>query len=200
LLLGNDFDEPIRELLPPFFDTALQIVKKLVDPGIDGDPLCDKPYLFGPLLSSANVMRVGDAKGAFEGNDEEVLEEGAEGAEAKTLREKAGMPGEPGPRQKWFLKKQTREEFIFEKDVRYEFDFFNGYLDFNGKGWPTGANEPFILTSETRICVETANGHIFRCLAIYRRLQDPAIEVSRSMNVKIARNIDAKIHCTPDMC
>src|ERR1700761_6991884 len=59
LLLGNDFDAPIRHQLPPFFGTALQFVKKWIDPGLDGDPYADKPYLFGPLLSSANALRIG---------------------------------------------------------------------------------------------------------------------------------------------
>lgn len=133
LLLGNDFDEPIRELLPPFFGTALQVVKQVVDPGIDGDPYGEKPYLFGPLLSSVNVMRIANVANKFDGKDDEVLEEGADGSEAEALREKAGMPGKAGPRQKWFLDEKRRKDFTFEKEKRYEFDFFNGYLDFNGK-------------------------------------------------------------------
>ena len=133
LLLGNDFDEPIRELLPPFFGSALQVVKRLVDPGIDGDPYGEKPYLFGPLVSSVNVMHMGDAATRFEGKDDEVLEEGADGPEAEAIRDDVGMPSESGTRQKWFLDEKRRKEFTFRKEKRYEFDFFNGYLDFNGK-------------------------------------------------------------------
>jgi Protein of unknown function (DUF1769) len=129
LLLGNDFDEPIRDLLPPFFGTGLQIVKRLIDPGIDGDPHGDKPYLFGPLLSSANVMRIG---GELPAGDEDVLAEGAEGDDAEEERSKLEIPSEAAARQKWFLDEHKRKEFIFEKGTPYDFDFFNGYLDFNG--------------------------------------------------------------------
>jgi uncharacterized protein DUF1769 len=130
VLLGNDFDHPIRELLPPFFGTALQVVKRVVDPGIDGDPYAEKPYLYGPLLSSANVMRIGEVNSTVKLKDD-VFDEGAEGS-GKDVREKAELPSSAGARQKWFLDEARRKEFVFEKGRTYEFDFFNGYLDFNG--------------------------------------------------------------------
>ncbi|ERT00524.1 hypothetical protein HMPREF1624_03897 [Sporothrix schenckii ATCC 58251] len=53
---GNDFDEPLRDRLPPGFGAALRIVKWWIDPGLEGDPYADKPYLYGPALSSFNQV------------------------------------------------------------------------------------------------------------------------------------------------
>lgn len=58
LQFGNDFDHPIRDRLPPGFSYAMKIVKWWIDPGLDGDPYADSPYLFGPALSSFNHVRV----------------------------------------------------------------------------------------------------------------------------------------------
>jgi hypothetical protein len=160
LLLGNDFDQPIRELLPPFFGTALQVVKRVVDPGIDGDPYGEKPYLYGPLLSSANVMRIGnvDSKRHFE---QDIIQEDAEG-DGKEVREKLGIPSSPGARQKWFLDESRRKEFVFEKGRKYEFDFFNGYLDFNGK---TNMNKQIaILTLNVDFALKLPMGISFNVL------------------------------------
>ncbi|KAI9848767.1 MAG: hypothetical protein M1830_007272, partial [Pleopsidium flavum] len=56
LVFGNDFDHPIRDRLPPGFNTALKIVKWAIDPGLDGDVYADRPHLYGPALSSLNVV------------------------------------------------------------------------------------------------------------------------------------------------
>lgn len=58
LQFGNDFDHPIRDRLPPGFSYAMKIVKWWIDPGLDGDPYADSPYLFGPALSSFNHIHV----------------------------------------------------------------------------------------------------------------------------------------------
>ncbi|KIW84518.1 hypothetical protein Z517_03768 [Fonsecaea pedrosoi CBS 271.37] len=60
LVFGNDFDRPIRDRLPPGFNQAFRIVKWWIDPGLDGDVYADKPFLYGPALSSWNVLRIGD--------------------------------------------------------------------------------------------------------------------------------------------
>jgi hypothetical protein len=145
LLLGNDFDAPIRALLPPGFGAALHLVKTLVDPGLEGDPYADRPYLYGPLVSSANVMRVGAMAGSEGGEGSEGgarwggasmeldLREGADGEEAERLRRKVGVPDEASARMKWFLDVENRRRFTLEAGRTYEFDFFNGYLDFNGE-------------------------------------------------------------------
>jgi hypothetical protein len=63
LVFGNDFDHPIRDRLPPGFSMAFRIVKWMIDPGLEGDPYADEPWLYGPVLSSVNILRVGASKG-----------------------------------------------------------------------------------------------------------------------------------------
>lgn len=66
LVFGNDFDNPIRDRLPPGFSTALRIVRWMIDPGLYGNAYIDKPYLYGPALSSLNCLRICGRPGAFE--------------------------------------------------------------------------------------------------------------------------------------
>lgn len=130
-MLGNDFDKPIKQYLPPFFSTGLNIVKTVIDPGLDGDPYADEPHLYGPLASSVNVMRIGSKDGkAVDGSV--VLEEGADG-DGDKIRSEANLPAKGSARQSYFLQKPHRDEFKFEQGRAYSFDFFNGYLDFNGR-------------------------------------------------------------------
>jgi hypothetical protein len=140
LVLGNDFDQPIRDQLPPFFGKALQFVKSWIDPGLDGDPYADKPYLFGPLLSSANVLSIGttsgDGRGEDPANDVHVIEEGDEADDGKQIRDQLNIPHDGAGRQKFFLTEDNRKQFQFEQGRQYELDFFNGYLDFNGRSLP----------------------------------------------------------------
>jgi hypothetical protein len=135
--LGNDFDAPVRALLPPGFAAALRAVSSLVDPGLRGDPYADRPYLYGPLVSSANVMRVGNAAVSGEegvkGSMELDLMEGAEGEEAEGVRRGAGVPEEAAARRKWFLDEEKRKAFTFEEGRTYDFDFGNSFLNFNGE-------------------------------------------------------------------
>ncbi|WYZ43815.1 hypothetical protein EsH8_VII_000251 [Colletotrichum jinshuiense] len=128
LQFGNDFDHPIRDRLPPGFNTALNIVKWWIDPGLDGDAYADVPHLYGPALSSFNTIHVGpgvqdDQKGGLwfdEGGDEAGLE----------ARENIGAPATSKERMKWALRKESKEQWLFEYGKTYGMDFFNPYLDF----------------------------------------------------------------------
>ena len=128
LQFGNDFDHPIRDRLPPGFNTAMNIVKWWIDPGLDGDAYADRPHLYGPALSSFNAMNVGpgefdEAKGGLwveEGGDEEGAKD----------REEVGMPATGKARMKWALGAGKKEAWRFEYERTYSFDFFNPYLDF----------------------------------------------------------------------
>lgn len=155
LVFGNDFDHPIRDRLPPGFGYAFNYVKSWIDPGLDGDPMSDEPWLYGPLLSSVNVLRIGgqrDEKGGgqpeekaerkkehegehaqIEKDDEEVdvVEEGASDTSGEEVREQLGLPDDSKSRMKFFLDEMKRKEFEFEQGRCYSCDFFNGYLDFN---------------------------------------------------------------------
>ncbi|PSN63302.1 DUF1769-domain-containing protein [Corynespora cassiicola Philippines] len=152
LVFGNDFDHPIRDRLPPLFDKAFGIVKWWIDPGLEGDVYGDEPYLYGPLLSSINVLRVG-SKGGAEADEvpaeerEEgtvaVYEEGAEG-NGEDVRAEKGVPGTSAQRQKFFLTEANRKDFVFEAGREYKCDFFNPYLDFNEFALKLGYGLPAI--------------------------------------------------------
>jgi hypothetical protein len=137
-VFGNDFDHPIRDRLPPLFDKAFGIVKWWIDPGLDGDVYADEPYLYGALLSSINILRIGSKENGAEGNVESsgsdgelvVYEEGAD-ADGAEVRKAKGIPDKAGARQKFFLNEQHRKDFVFEAGREYKCDFFNPYLDFN---------------------------------------------------------------------
>ncbi|KAG8666492.1 hypothetical protein FPOAC2_11606 [Fusarium poae] len=129
LQFGNDFDHPIRDRLPPGFNTAMGIVRWWIDPGLDGDAYADKPYLYGPALSSFNTIHVGkgdfdEEKGGLwfeEGGDEDGLE----------AREEVGAPLTNKARMKWALRADSKEKWVFEYGQTYGFDFFNPYLNFS---------------------------------------------------------------------
>lgn len=144
LVFGNDFDRPIKDRLPPGFNQAFKIVKWWIDPGLDGDVYADKPYLYGPALSSWNVLRIGDKvieKPETAGREawklpnaeswhETVIEEGGEGTGADVYAE-ASIPADSAGRKKYFLTEANRDKFTFEAGRLYQADFGNGYLDFN---------------------------------------------------------------------
>jgi hypothetical protein len=151
LVFGNDFAHPIRDRLPPLFDKAFSIVKWWIDPGLDGDVYGDEPYLYGPLLSSINVLRIGSKdvstlENKVESSGEEpavVYEEGAEG-DGVPVREQLGIPSVVAQRQKHFLNEQNRQKFEFEAGREYKCDFFNPYLDFNEFALKLGYGMPAI--------------------------------------------------------
>ena len=133
LIWGNDFDHPVRDRLPPGFNTAFKIVKDFIDPGLECDAYADEPWLYGPALSCWFGLRIGDNTNngkipeAPEAKD--VLHEGGDGSGAE-MRTKLGVPENNEKRRKFFLSRAHREAFVFEKDRLYGFDFFNPYLDF----------------------------------------------------------------------
>lgn len=131
LLFGNDFDKPIKDRLPPGFNAALKAVKWFIDPGIDGDVYAEKPYLFGPLLSSINVLNIGDqgASSASETQDQTYSEGGSQ--DGNKIREDLSIPSGSSQRMKYFLTEEKRKQFTFEPGREYRCDFFNPYLDFN---------------------------------------------------------------------
>lgn len=134
LLFGHDFDRPIRDRIPPGFNTALRLVKWSIDPSIDGDAYADKPYLFSPALASWNQFRVGKKckkEDEVPRLNEVVVEEGGEEG-GEEVREKEGIPGESSERMKYFQGEEERKGFVFEEGRVYSVGFGNPYLAFNG--------------------------------------------------------------------
>jgi hypothetical protein len=142
IVIGNNFDHPIRDKLPPGFNQAFKIATWFIDPGLYGDVQADEPYLYGPLLSSINTLRIGpkddkDQEKVEEkraNDDMQVIEEGADG-DGEEVRDALKMPKEGPARQKFFLTENNLKAFTFEKGREYSNDFFNPYLDFNGMAW-----------------------------------------------------------------
>ncbi|KAK4561395.1 hypothetical protein LTR86_004712 [Recurvomyces mirabilis] len=112
---GNDFDHPIKNKLPPGFNTAFKIVKEFIDPGLECDAYADEPWLYGPSLSCWFAFRVGDQVGQQADFPEpEVVKEGGDG-EGQDVRHKIGLPETGDKRRKHFLSAPHREAFTFEK-------------------------------------------------------------------------------------
>lgn len=126
-------DHPVRDRLPPGFNTAFKIVKEFIDPGLQCDAYADEPWLYGPSLSCWFAFRLGEK--VEEGQDfpapgeENVTREGADGS-GQEERERLGLPENNEKRRKYFLDAKHREGFVFQKGRCYEADFFNPYLDF----------------------------------------------------------------------
>ncbi|KAH7078733.1 hypothetical protein BKA63DRAFT_408937 [Paraphoma chrysanthemicola] len=147
LVFGNDFEHPIRDRLPPLFDKAFGIVKWWIDPGLDGDVYGDEPYLYGALLSSINVLRIGQKgkqdKTEVEDDEPVVYEEGAFG-DGEQVRKEHNLPATAAARQKHFLNEQNRKNYVFEAGREHQCDFFNPYLDFNEFALKIGYGLPAI--------------------------------------------------------
>ncbi|KAK5109877.1 hypothetical protein LTR62_006484 [Meristemomyces frigidus] len=130
---GNDFDHPVRNKLPPGFNTAFKIVKEFIDPGLECDAYADKPWLYGPSLSCWFAFRIGDKVGESADfpapGKEEVVKEGGDG-QGNDMRHELGLPETSEKRRKYFLSAPHREAFVFEKDRVYLADFYNPYIDF----------------------------------------------------------------------
>lgn len=130
---GNDFDHPVRDRLPPGFNTAFKIVKEFIDPGLQCDAYADEPWLYGPSLSCWFAFRIGDnvprGKDFPAPSEQEVMTDGADGSGA-AVRQKHGIPDNNEKRRKFFLDAKHREDFVFEKGRCYQADFYNPYIDF----------------------------------------------------------------------
>ncbi|KAK3658038.1 hypothetical protein LTR56_000754 [Elasticomyces elasticus] len=130
---GNDFDHPVRNKLPPGFNTAFKIVKEFIDPGLSCDAYADEPWLYGPSLSCWFAFRIGDKieQGAdFPGpDDHNAMKEGGDGS-GQAIRSRLGIPENGDKRRKYFLDNKHRENFTFESGRLYESDFYNPYIDF----------------------------------------------------------------------
>ena len=111
-------------------------MKWFIDPGLEGDVYADEPGLFGPLLSSVNTFQVNEADAELPSSDkalgdDDIVTEGAVSDAAETVRTEKNDPADAAARKKFFLTEAHLKDFTFEKGRRYDFDFFNPYLDFN---------------------------------------------------------------------
>ncbi|KAJ5514593.1 hypothetical protein N7463_004145 [Penicillium fimorum] len=134
LFFGNDFDHPIRDILPPGFNAALRIVKWTLDPGLDGDVYADEPYLYSPALASWDQFRIGDKMRKTDDVPmlhDEIIEEGSYSDDAASVRRQLNIPDTVEGRRKHFQDEANRKEFTFEPGRMYAVDFGNPYLAFD---------------------------------------------------------------------
>ncbi|KFY57553.1 hypothetical protein V497_05478 [Pseudogymnoascus sp. VKM F-4516 (FW-969)] len=138
LVFGNDFDNPIRDRLPPAFGSAFKIVKWAVDPGLEADVYADQPWLFGKFLSSIDKLWLGskNSEPAGKGGDNfddkiGILVEEGGAADGLAYRKEKGVPDTAAARKKHFLVEGNRKGFEFEAGRPVFVDFGNPYLDFN---------------------------------------------------------------------
>lgn len=119
LLFGNDFDDPIRDLLPYGASAGFRFFKWAIDPSVSGDIYCDKPFLYGKALSSFNVVHMERNEKLVEPLTENLSDETADGLD---------IPLDSAQRQKFFLTEGNRKQFSFKPENVYMMDFFNSYL------------------------------------------------------------------------
>ena len=56
---GNDFTYPIRDYVPVgLLNTGLKLFNWFINDSVKGDPYPDKPYLYGPGISSFTYMAI----------------------------------------------------------------------------------------------------------------------------------------------
>ena len=127
-------------------------MKWVVDPGLEGDFYADKPYLYGGLGGSVNSLYIGDNSSSAsdeleEGKEGEGRESEGDGEEEGTgkivteggteqgmgIRAENGIPDSEAGRKKFFLNDSNKKAWVWEGGREYGCDFFNPYLDFNGK-------------------------------------------------------------------
>ncbi|ANB11007.1 hypothetical protein AWJ20_3801 [Sugiyamaella lignohabitans] len=123
LLFGNDFDEPIRDILPYGFSLGYKMFQWYIDPSVEGDPMADKPYLYGRALTSINAIHENDSPDIkWDGyvNGDKFLNPGSAPEKVKQMSSSERMT--------YFRDKSHRQSFDFVANNLYTFDFFTPYL------------------------------------------------------------------------
>ncbi|KAJ1561769.1 hypothetical protein HK096_003397, partial [Nowakowskiella sp. JEL0078] len=165
LILGNDFDSKLR--LPPGSNLALSIVKYFIDPGLEADISSERPWAFGPALSSVNIIKSTPIQNS-DGNQDLIQHPESfptiEIPVIESLKSTSMSFTQEAVRRKWFLTKSNRKAFDFAMNSQmYSFDFFNGYLDFNKfalklPGWGNLNVMPFWDGQPLRYILKTRDG------------------------------------------
>ncbi|ORY87787.1 hypothetical protein BCR37DRAFT_342801 [Protomyces lactucae-debilis] len=119
VLFGNDFDAPIASSLPPGTSLGLKAMK-WIDPGLETDLYCDKPWAFSPFITTMTVLKT--SNGAC-----------GEGPMALVEEDTSSLLGEKLPskqRRNYFATKANRAKYSLSNATCIEGDFCNGFIDF----------------------------------------------------------------------
>lgn len=116
ILFGNDFDEPIKDSLPPGTSLGLKALK-WIDPSLETDLYSDRPWAFSPLLATMNLINTTGNTNGLDRIEEDT---------SNLVKEKITTK----QRRTYFAEKAHREKFNL-KDMTLAGDFSNPFIDFN---------------------------------------------------------------------
>lgn len=117
VLFGNDFDEPIKDNLPPGTSLGLKALK-WIDPSLETDLYADRPWAFSPLLATMNLINTtGDVP-----DDMSRIEEDTSNLVKEKITTKQ--------RRTYFADAAHRQKHSL-KDIHVAGDFSNPFIDFN---------------------------------------------------------------------
>lgn len=118
LVFGNEFDAKLK-MLPPGTDMAVKLVKWWLDPGLECELRCEKPWASSPAIVTMNKLSVGFDKRPSKEECLGVVEGGG----------KEWWGGKD--RKKHFgASEEARNKFHFQPGMQLEMDFCNGMVDF----------------------------------------------------------------------
>ncbi|CAG8627534.1 3930_t:CDS:2, partial [Acaulospora colombiana] len=129
ILFGNDFDRRIK--LPRISWLGLKVLK-WIDPCLETDLDCDKPWAYSPLFFTINTLRVEHQNHESElppwpsSNGRRIEEGTIYNPDHKSL-----ISSDVSSRKKYFTSESNRKEFEVTEDQILNLDFFNPYVDFN---------------------------------------------------------------------
>ena len=148
LVLGNDFQKPIKDHVPaPLLATGLKFFSWFINPTIKGDIYNDKPYLYGLALNSFSYIAINNP--AKQKEQEQKAEEQKASDETtgsllappsakqhsnfkENLNENADnsleIPDNSLARKKFFTKNSNCEEFVIHKDSSYKLRFDTNFV------------------------------------------------------------------------
>ena len=119
---GNDFTYPIRDYVPVgLLNTGLKLFNWFINDSVKGDPYPDKPYLYGPGISSFTYM-------AIKNPDDPTVNTHSKKAVENLFQQEENIPKEPNSRKKFFSNKKKCEKFTFKKGVTYILQFDTNFV------------------------------------------------------------------------
>lgn len=123
-LFQNDFDRKIN--LPSISWLGVKVLK-WIDPCLEYDIYCDKPWAYSPLFFTANILHVERAPDhdnsylpSWPSHDGRHIKEGT-----------INSSDDVSTRKKYFSFEENRKKFEVNENQVWNFDFCNPYVDFN---------------------------------------------------------------------
>ncbi|EPX74237.1 DUF1769 family protein [Schizosaccharomyces octosporus yFS286] len=105
ILFGNQFDKPLRDILPTGSSYMMKGLK-LVDPAIEYDLYCDRPWAFSPFYATMTKFTTANAQPPLKYFDE-------------------GSPG----RRKEMQDPENRKKIVLSPNQYFVADFCNPFFD-----------------------------------------------------------------------